>query len=368
MNTIVLILVEIVVFAMLSAGLKKIRNFQFYYSVLEHSKYPLYNYISFKEKIAYFITRIIRDIPSFSFAPSDYDYWKLEKEKDKKCTRAEKTIIKISLWGLYIRGVIGNVLCDLIIIVSFLFSKGYIKLSVLSSNIYGLVRYIFTSENAEAALKIVKYVQDNVNAILVTMIVLILLYVGILKRKKRKYSIEAIWAEEEADRVRSVAKTQKELEDTLLKFRDVISKNISIIEEKIRFYTDAPSIKTEDMIECQEIIEQIKELLNGIVEVEGIQIYAQRNWHMYTQLMILEILPLLYEKIFINICRLCPIYIRNNCKTVDDLCEAYSYGVAFINGINRFLRFSYKKRKQYNRIVLHIADADYLSDIVEKTK
>ena len=252
MNTIVLILVEIVVFAMLSAGLKKIRNFQFYYSVLEHSKYPLYNYISFKEKIAYFITRIIRDIPSFSFAPSDYDYWKLEKEKDKKCTRAEKTIIKISLCGLYIRGVIGNVLCDLIIIVSFLFSKGYIKLSVLSSNIYGLVRYIFTSENAEAALKIVKYVQDNVNAILVTMIVLILLYVGILKRKKRKYSIEAIWAEEEADRVRSVAKTQKELEDTLLKFRDVISKNISIIEEKIRFYTDAPSIKTEDMIECQE--------------------------------------------------------------------------------------------------------------------
>lgn len=65
MNTIVLILVEIVVFAMLSAGLKKIRNFQFYYSVLEHSKYPLYNYISFKEKIAYFITRIIRDIHHF---------------------------------------------------------------------------------------------------------------------------------------------------------------------------------------------------------------------------------------------------------------------------------------------------------------
>ncbi|MBD9036731.1 MAG: hypothetical protein EGR42_00965 [[Eubacterium] rectale] len=368
MNTIVLILVEIVVFAMLSEGLKKIRNFQFYYSVLEHSKYPLYNYISFKEKIAYFITRIIRDIPSFSFAPSDYDYWKLENEKDKKCTRAEKTIIKISLWGLYIRGVIGNVLCDLIIIVSFLFSKGYIKWSVLSSNIYGLFRYIFTSENAEAALKIVKYVQDNVNAILVTMIVLILLYVGILKRKKRKYSIEAIWAEEEADRVRSVAKTQKELEDTLLKFRDVISKNISIIEDEIRFYTDATSIKTEGMIECQEIIDKIKELLNGIVEVEGIQIYAQRNWHMYTQLIILEILPSLYEKKFINICRLSPIYIRNNCKTVDDLCEAYSYGVAFINGINRFLRFSYKKRKQYNRIVLHIADADYLSNIVEKTK
>ena len=95
---------------------------------------------------------------------------------------------------------------------------------------------------------------------------------------------------------------------------------------------------------------------------------AQRNWHMYTQLIILEILPSLYEKNFIKICRLSPIYIRNNCKNVDDLCEAYSYGVAFINGINRFLRFSYKKRKQYNRIVLHIADADYLSDIVEKTK
>lgn len=89
----------------------------------------------------------------------------------------------------------------MIIIVSFLFSKGYIKWSVLSSNIYGFFRYIFTSENAEAALKIVKYVQDNVNAILVTMIVLILLYVGILKRKKRKYSIEGNLGGEEADRV-----------------------------------------------------------------------------------------------------------------------------------------------------------------------
>lgn len=368
MNTIVLLSVEIIVFAILSAGLNKIRNFQFYYGVLKHSKYPLYNYVSFKEKTAYFITRVIRDIPSFSFAPSDYDYWKMENEKDKKCSRQEKALINISLFGLYIRGVIGNVLCDLIIIVSFLFSKGYIKWQALSRKIYGLFRYIFTLENAEAVLDIVKYVQDNVNAILVTMIVLILLYVGILKRKKRKYSIEAIWAEEEADRVRSVAKTQKELEDTLLKFRDVISNNISIIEEQIRFYTDATSIKTGHMIECQEIMDKIMELLNGIVEVEGIQIYAQRNWHMYTQLIILEILPSLYEKKFINICRLSPIYIRNNCNTVKDLCEAYSYGVAFINGINRFLRFSYKKRKQYNRIVLHIVDADYLGGVLEKTK
>lgn len=90
MNTIMLILVEIVAFAILSAGLKKIRNFQFYYSVLEHSKYPLYNYVSFKEKILYFITRIIRDIPSFSFAPADYDYWKMENEKDKNGPEQKK--------------------------------------------------------------------------------------------------------------------------------------------------------------------------------------------------------------------------------------------------------------------------------------
>lgn len=55
--------------------------------------------------------------------------------------------------------------------------------------------------------------------------------------------MRAIWAERKLIEFRSVAKTQKELEDTLLKFRDVISKNISIIEEKIRFYTDATSIK-----------------------------------------------------------------------------------------------------------------------------
>lgn len=364
-----ILLAEIVIFAILSEALNKIRNFQFYYGVLEHSKYPLCNYISFKEKIAYSITRVIKDVPTFSFAPSDYDYWKMENERNKKCSQPENVFLTISLIGLYIRGVVGNVLCDLILIVTFLFSKGYIKWSVLNRNIHGFFGYIFTLENVEAVLNIVKWVQNNVNAILVIIIVLISFHIGILKRKKRKYSIEAIWAEEEADRVRNVAKIQKELEDTLLKFRADISNNMTNIQEQIRFFTDAASIKTEHMIEYQETTDKIKELLHRIVEVEGIQIYAQRNWRMYTQLTILEILPSLSDKkTFIEIDRLSQTYIEKNCKTVEDLCKSYSYGVAFINGINRFLRFSYKKRKQYNKIVLHIADADYLGGIAEKIK
>lgn len=240
---------------------------------------------------------------------------------------------------------------------------------MLTKNILDFFGYVFTSKNGENVLNIVKWIQNNVNAVLVIMILLILLYVGYLKRKKRKYSIEAIWAEEEVNRVRNVANIQKELEEILLEFRGIIYNNMTLIQEQIRFFTDEDSIKTDYMIEYKSNTEKIKELLCQIVNVEGIQIYAQRNRHMYTQLVLLEILPLLSDKtIFINIDKVSKSYIAKNCKTAKDLCESYSYGVSFINGINRFLRFSYKKRRQYNKIALHIADADYLGGIAEKMK
>ena len=67
---------------------------------------------------------------------------------------------------------------------------------------------------------------------MIVVIVLISLYIGFLKRIKRKYSLEEIWAEEDAEKVRKVAKIQKELEDTLLFLRAKLYENMNSIQEQ----------------------------------------------------------------------------------------------------------------------------------------
>lgn len=289
------IILLLLVFIILCAFFKKIRNFEFYFRILENSKYPLYNYISFKEKVAYYITRIVKELPTFSFAPSDYDYWKLKKERTKRCSTIEKVLLTISLIGLYLQGIIGNVLCILIIFTALIFLNGYLTWPMLRTSIITFFNNIFTVENGEFALKILKWIQDNVNALLIIVIVLISLYIGFLKRIKRKYSLEEIWAEEDAEKVRKVAKIQKELEDTLLFLRAELYENMNSIQEQIRLFSDDYCVKTEQIKDYSKITDKIKELLHDIVKVQGGQIYVQRNMRIYTQLTILEIVPLLVD-------------------------------------------------------------------------
>lgn len=369
MKTGLWLLVEIVVFGILSFTSKKIRNLQFYYGVLACTKYPLFDLISFKEKIVYFITKVVKDAPTFSFAPSDYDFWRKENEKGNYCSRVEKILISISLLFMHIRGVIGNIFFDAILVVTFLTCEEIICWKSIWKFTKEIIKSIPMREISKVLLEWLYWIQENVNVLLIVLIVLMSFYVGFLKREKRKYSIEAVWAEEDEDRIKNVAKIQKSIETDLLEIRGYIYKNLIILQEQIRWYTKEENLKLDRLVDYKEKSDALKSFMWNITEIEGIEIYAKRNRKMYVQLILLDLLPSLSsKKTFAKLDWMSKKYIEDTCKSKEELCKAYAYGVGLMNGINRFLKFSYKKRHQYNKIVLHIADADYTGGVFEKIK
>ena len=159
------------------------------------------------------------------------------------------------------------------------------------------------------------------------------------------------------------------MESVLLDIRGDIYQNLKILQEQARFFTGEENIKFDKIIDYSKKTDELKQLMWEITNNNGIQIYAKRNRRLYVQLSMLDLLPSLTDKKrFIELDYLSLKYISNNCKNEEDMCETYARGVALMNGINRFLKFSYKKRNQYNKVVLHIADSDYLGGIIEKIK
>lgn len=369
MRTLLWIIGEIIVFGLLSFLCKKVRNVQFYESVLKHTKYPLYDLVSFKEKIAYGITKFVKDAPTFSFAPSDYEFWRKESEKTDSCKRGEKVLINISLIFLYFRSVVGNVIIDIILIITIVTCQNIIDWEVCWKSIVCFFMDIPFDIIGEYLICALKWIQENVNVILVLLIVVISAYIGLLKKKKRKYSIEAVWAEEDEEHIKEIARIQKKVESVLLDIRGDIYQNLKILQEQARFFTGEENIKFDKIIDYSKKTDELKQLMWEITNNNGIQIYAKRNRRLYVQLSMLDLLPSLTDKKrFIELDYLSLKYISNNCKNEEDMCETYARGVALMNGINRFLKFSYKKRNQYNKVVLHIADSDYLGGIIEKIK
>lgn len=60
--------------------------------------------------------------------------------------------------------------------------------------------------------------------------------------------------------------------------------------------------------------------------------------------------------------------IDKDCTTRESLIKSWSYGIATINGIERFLKFSYSNRMRYKRIVTKISAISYLEEMAEKVK
>lgn len=362
-----IIAIEIVVFAIASIFSKKIRNYSFYYSILEHSKSSINSLISVKERAAYFLTKVVSDVPSFSFAPTNYDYWKYESERSYANTQFEKNVYRIISIKLLIQSIVGNIVYDLIIVMTVFYFKGYISFSKIGKWICSIFDVAAVIDAvSKTAITVFEWIQNNVNLFLVVIVILLSLYIGWQKRKRRKYAIEAVWAEAEADRIRKVADIQKKLEEELIQFKSDLYHNMLIIRDAIRCTNDSEIAQIPCLKDYSGTTDEIKKLLSEITEVEGWQVFFQRNKRMYVQLTILELLPSFSdEKYFINLERLSKTYIEKYCKKKSDLFKSYAYGIAFMNGINRLLQFSYKKRKQYNRIVMHITDADYLKSIFE---
>lgn len=363
------LVIEAIVFILISMASKKVGSFQLYCDILERSKIPITNVISIKESLAYHVTKLFVDIPRLSFAPYEYEFRIHDNEKEYANTKCEMCIHYIIDLGLFLRSVFGNVIYDIIILMTIFYFKMDVSFSKAKHVIGDICDSFIKNFSIKNIITVFDWIQKNVNVLLVLIVVLLSLYIGWLKRKKKKYEIEAIWAEEDADRARKVAKLQKELENTLLQCRHDIYQNMIVIREKLGCVNGKDEIELNQTNDYSATTDKIKELLISISKVEGNQIYAKRNEKMYVQLTILELLPSLSDKkCFIVLDRLSKSYIENNCKNRKDLCREYAYGVALMNGINRFLKFSYKKRKQYNRIMMHITNTGYIKGVIENLK
>ncbi len=369
MNTGWWLLGEVILFCIISFVCKKIRNLHFYYGVLKHTKYPIFDFVVFKEKIVYFITKMVKDVPVFSFAPSDYEICSKENEIKSCCSRIERIWIFISLFFMYVRSVIGNILVDFILVITFLTCEKIINWGKMWATVSKTIINLPLREFGTAMLNFSNWVNSNINFLLILLILLISFYVEFLKRKERKYSIEAVRASEDEERIKRVAKIQKSVETELLEIRGCIYQNLEILQEQIRHYIKEDEIKFDRLVDYESKSDELKTFMWNITEAEGIPIYVQRNRKMYVQLSLMGLHPSISnKKTYIELDCLSKKFIEKSCKSKNELCEVYAYGVGLMNGINRFLKFSYKKKHQYNKLILHITDSSYVGEIFEKVK
>ena len=370
------LLIEVIVFMFFSTIIKRIKYGNFYRWVLEQSKIPNNRIISVKEEIAYIITKLVCDLPTFSFAPSDYEIDELESEIKECYSIGEKLLLGVFYLVFLLRRVVGNVLFDMILFITVLQSKGFINFVSVFQNILSAIRKNSMAYYIGFIGGFISLIQNNASTIILLVVLLTSIYIGFIEHKKRRLSIEAVWAEEEADRVRKVAGIQKEMENMLLMLRVDIYKNMKSIRRIIGAYRKRRDPDNTEqleksieiyLIDYQDTTNKINDLLVRLHEAGGNRIFIQRNMQICTQLELIDLLPTLTDKATLLVLnKLSKGYVKQSCKTTEDLCKVYAYGVSIYNGITRFLKFSYKKNKQYNRLIASVEDARYIETVAKK--
>ena len=72
-----------------------------------------------KRSFAYNVTKIAEKMQTFSFAPTNWDYYQMEKEWHNAYNIDEKFLICIGIVLLTIREMVGDVLIDLVFVITF---------------------------------------------------------------------------------------------------------------------------------------------------------------------------------------------------------------------------------------------------------
>lgn len=72
--------IESIIFIAMIYIFNNIRNMKFYTWVLKHNKYTFDVWAQAKESFAYNVTKIVESMPTFSFAPTSWDYYQMRKE------------------------------------------------------------------------------------------------------------------------------------------------------------------------------------------------------------------------------------------------------------------------------------------------
>ena len=120
---------EAIIFIVMTYIFNNIRNMKFYTWVLEHNKYTFDVWAQAKESFAYNVTKIVETMPTFSFAPTSWDYYQMGNEWHNTYNIGEKFLICIGMTLLTIRGIVGNVLIDLVFIITFLIEHKVLRIN-----------------------------------------------------------------------------------------------------------------------------------------------------------------------------------------------------------------------------------------------
>jgi hypothetical protein len=271
---------------------------------------------------------------------------------------------------LAIRGIVGNVLIDLVFVITFLYERKVLRIN----SIINLVKEIDVGAIIES---LVSFISENGNVILLIVFVSLAVYAMYERKKIATYQLEAIWGKD-ATNVKQVADRQKAIEDILFCLRVKIYNNSCVIKQNIRFIEARKHTNDSYLISRYEDytteIEQIKKLLAEIWNIPyGITIYAKHNRKAFVQLRILELL--LSDNIGhieLDECNK-PALIKidltqSNSELKREFMIKWTHCISQVDGITRYLKYMNKKMMRYQRLITNVTDVKELKEIVENIK
>lgn len=364
-------LVELLILVLFSALIKWIRSLRFYNWVISNNWFTYYEWTRLKERIAYSLTKFVMRFPSLSLTPLDYEYNMVAEEYRQAVKRGEKFLIFLHQWWLHVKGVLGNIVADMILLISILIREKVIDVNKIWSTLKDI-----DIDWLELVEMIIDFCTENSNILLVGVIILLALYSKYIKKKGKKYEFEAIWKRESADDVEKVAKNQKIIEKTLSSLTYPIYKNLLCCRENIKRF-DACDGNYESVTLLNEYedfsadISTIKECLKEISSCdEGATIYRNHNKNMMLQLKLLGLFPRT-EFIYFELdeCNKQKFEVRDTGANLRAYLKyKWGLGIAVLNGLDRVLYDSAKRKYGYNRLLLSIESHERISDMVEKIK
>lgn len=309
-------------------------------------------------------------LPTFSFAPTSWDYYQMREEWYNTYNIGEKFLICIGMTLLAIRGIVGNVLIDLVFVITFLYERKVLRIN----SIINLVKEIDVGAIIES---LVSFISENGNVILLIVFVSLAVYAMYERKKIATYQLEAIWGKD-ATNVKQVADRQKAIEDILFCLRVKIYNNSCVIKQNIRFIEARKHTNDSYLISRYEDytteIVQIKKLLAEIWNIPyGITIYAKHNRKAFVQLRILELL--LSDNIGhieLDECNK-PALIKidltqSNSELKREFMIKWTHCISQVDGITRYLKYMNKKMMRYQRLITNVTDVKELKEIVENIK
>lgn len=362
--------IEIIIFVIMEYIFRNVRNMNFYNWVLEHNKYTFDVWAQAKEDFAYKVTKIIESVPTFSFAPTSWDYYQMGKDWNNTYNNGEKLLIGIGMILLTIKEIVGNVLIDLTFIITFLIEHKFLCIN-------SIINWIRKTDFGAIIDLGMGLISENGNLLLIIVIVFLAIYAMYERKKIAAYRLEAIWGND-AINVKQVAERQKEIENILFCLSRKIYNNLSKIKQNIRLIEARKCTNDSYLIneyeDFTEEVEKIKKLLVEIWDIPyGITIYTKHNRKAVVQLRILGLL--LSDKVgYIELdeCNKTALSkidtTQDNEKLKKEFMIKWMHCIAQINGITRYLKYMNKKMKKYRRLVTNITDMKELKGIIENIK